>query len=152
MYEPFHYPVDSQSQSFTANLRWKKVSQPHLAKYSEESDLESATSGRESLLQRIDNIDGYSTVFQAGTSPCFLLKEASSTPSVVPLRGKAVRGLSGFHTPKYDRGFAYADAEVSPMKRTPAPHADLVRELFACVNCRRTVNMAAPDGSRKRLI
>jgi cleavage and polyadenylation specificity factor subunit 1 len=112
IYEPFHLPPHSQVESFTANLRWRKLSQRYLAKYSDESDLESATSGRESILQRVDNIGGYSTVFQAGTSPCFILKEASSLPRVIPLRGKAVRGLSGYHTAKYDRGFAYIDVEV----------------------------------------
>ncbi|KAF2417221.1 hypothetical protein EJ08DRAFT_654574 [Tothia fuscella] len=111
IYEPFHLPADTRGQSFTTNLRWRKISQPRLAKYSEESELESVTSGRESLLRRIDNIGGYSTVFQAGTSPCFVLKEASSSPRVVALRGKAVRGLSGFHTAKYDRGFAYVDVD-----------------------------------------
>lgn len=68
---------------------------------------------RESTLQRLENVGGYSTVFQAGTSPCFILKEASTMPRVISLRGGAVQSLTGFHTASCDRGFAYIDADVS---------------------------------------
>ena len=106
------------SQSFVEHLRWRKIPQPYLAKYSEDSELESAHSGRENLLRRIDNIGGYTTVFQAGTSPCFILKEASTAPKVIALQGKAVRGMSSFHTAKYDQGFIYVDVDVSFFIRT----------------------------------
>jgi cleavage and polyadenylation specificity factor subunit 1 len=110
IYAPYTYPHASKSQPFTANLRWRKVSQPNLAKYADEPELEKDISGRESMLRRLENVGGYSTVFQAGTSPCFVLKEASSLPRVIPLRGKAVKSLSRFHTTDCDRGFVYVDA------------------------------------------
>jgi cleavage and polyadenylation specificity factor subunit 1 len=112
IYEPFHYPADSPP-SFTTNLRWRKIPQPYLAKYSEEEEMESDMSGRETMLRRLENVGGYSTVFQTGTSPCFILKEASSMPRVISLRGKAVKSLTSFHTAKCDRGFAYVDVDVN---------------------------------------
>ena len=48
-----------------------------------------------------------------GNTPCFIVKSAISQPHVLGLRGKAVHGLSGFHIPACERGFAYVDAEVS---------------------------------------
>jgi hypothetical protein len=60
--------------------------------------------------------------------------------------------LSGFHTAKYDRGFAYADVEVSSMNRNHVLYTDLSRAPFVSVNYHRIVNMATPDGSHKRLI
>lgn len=80
---------------------------------SEESDLESDDIPRETMLRRHENVGGYSTVFKAGTSPCFILKEASTVPRVISLRGKSVQSLTGFHTASCDRGFAYLDADVS---------------------------------------
>jgi hypothetical protein len=61
----------------------------------------------------LDNVCGYSTVFLRGTSPAFILKEASSAPRVIGLHGKAVKGLTRFHTSACQRGFAYIDAQVS---------------------------------------
>ncbi|KIW07498.1 uncharacterized protein PV09_01463 [Verruconis gallopava] len=112
LYAPFKHPHDSQMQtSFTSHLRWRKVLQPNLAKYTEEPDTEKATSERETMLRRLENVGGYSTVFQTGASPCFVLKEASSSPRVVPFREKAVKSLSRFHTADCDHGFAYVDAD-----------------------------------------
>jgi cleavage and polyadenylation specificity factor subunit 1 len=56
---------------------------------------------------------GYSTVFQRGASPCFILKESSSSPKVIDLGGGAIKSLTRFHTSACQRGFAYIDAEVS---------------------------------------
>jgi cleavage and polyadenylation specificity factor subunit 1 len=103
----------AQSTSFTTNLQWRKVPQPHLAKLIDEADLESDDIPRESMLRRLENVGGYSTVFHAGTSPSFILKEASTVPRVISLRGKSVQSVTGFHTAGCDRGFAYLDAEVS---------------------------------------
>ncbi|KAE9968773.1 hypothetical protein BLS_005663 [Venturia inaequalis] len=111
LYEPFHYPTRSQSKSFTENLQWKKIPQPRLAKTNDEPDLEQDDVARESTLQRLENVGGYSTVFQSGQSPCFILKEASAAPRVVSLRGGTVQSLTGYHTAACDRGFAYLDAE-----------------------------------------
>jgi cleavage and polyadenylation specificity factor subunit 1 len=111
IYEPFKHPYDPQSPAFTSNLKWRKISQPNLARYSEEPEVEREASGRESTLRRLENVGGYSTVFQTGTSPCFVLKEASSLPRIVPLRSKAVKSLSRFHTADCDRGFVYVNGE-----------------------------------------
>lgn len=113
LYEPFHCPATTQPKSFTSNLQWKKLPQPRLAKLNGQSDLEEDDVPRGSTLQRLENVGGYSTVFQSGKSPCFVLKEASTAPKVVSLRGSTVQSLTGFHTATCDRGFAYIDAEVS---------------------------------------
>jgi cleavage and polyadenylation specificity factor subunit 1 len=69
--------------------------------------------GREGTLMELKDVCGYSTVFQRGASPSFILKESSSAPRVISLSGKAVKGLTSFHTSSCQRGFAYLDAEVS---------------------------------------
>ncbi|QDS67966.1 hypothetical protein FKW77_009040 [Venturia effusa] len=111
LYEPFHYPERSHSKSFTTDLQWKKIPQPRMAKTTNEPDLEEDDVPRESTLQHLENVGGYSTVFQAGKSPCFILKEAATPPRLVNLRGGTVQSLTGFHTAVCDRGFAYLDAE-----------------------------------------
>jgi cleavage and polyadenylation specificity factor subunit 1 len=61
-------------------------------------------------LLALDDICGYSTVFQRGTSPAFIFKESSSAPRVIGLSGKPVKGLTSFHTSICQRGFAYLDS------------------------------------------
>jgi cleavage and polyadenylation specificity factor subunit 1 len=68
--------------------------------------------GRESTLVALENVCGYSTVFQRGASPSFILQESSSAARVISLASKAVKGLTRFHTSGCQRGFAYIDAEV----------------------------------------
>jgi cleavage and polyadenylation specificity factor subunit 1 len=63
----------------------------------------------ESTLLALDNICGYSTVFQRGASPAFIFKESSSAPRVIGLSGQAVKGITRFHTSSCQRGFAYLD-------------------------------------------
>jgi cleavage and polyadenylation specificity factor subunit 1 len=111
IYKAFHYPGKASSTSWTKNLRWVKMSQQHLPKYSEEPAADADDAGRNSTLVALDNIAGYSTVFQRGTSPCFILKEASSAPRVIGLHCKAVKGLTRFHTSSCQRGFAYIDTD-----------------------------------------
>ncbi|PSN69708.1 protein CFT1 [Corynespora cassiicola Philippines] len=111
MYKAFHYPARAASDPWTKNLRWVKLPQQHLPKYSEEPALNSEDAGKESTLTAIDNICGYSTVFQRGTSPSFILKESASPARVIGLSGKAVKGLTRFHTSACQRGFAYIDVD-----------------------------------------
>ncbi|KAF2498940.1 hypothetical protein BU16DRAFT_571198 [Lophium mytilinum] len=111
IYQPYHYPSNQTSAPFTSNLRWQKMPQMHLPAYSEESSLDSEDAGSNSTLKVLDNVGGYSTVFQRGASPCFIFKEASSTPKVIGLRGKAVKGLTRFNTAACELGFAYVDAD-----------------------------------------
>lgn len=85
-----------------------KVSQQHVPRYTEDAAPEE--SGFESTLLALDNISGYSTVIQRGQSPAFILKESSSAPRVIGLSGKAIKGLTRFHTSSCQRGFAYLDS------------------------------------------
>lgn len=78
-----------------------------MPRYTDDSGTEE--SGVESTLLALNDICGYSTVFQRGTSPAFIFKEASSAPRVIGLAGKAVNGLTSFHTSTCERGFAYVD-------------------------------------------
>ncbi|KAF2266034.1 protein CFT1 [Lojkania enalia] len=111
IYKAFHYPARTPSDPWTKNLRWVKMSQPHLPKYTEELAMEAEDAGKNSTLIALDNVNGYSTVFQRGTSPCFIMKEASSAPRIIDLNSKAVKGLTRFHTSACQRGFAYLDSD-----------------------------------------
>ncbi|KAF2874977.1 CPSF A subunit region-domain-containing protein [Massariosphaeria phaeospora] len=111
IYKSFHYPARAVSDPWTKNLRWVKLPQPHLPRYSEEPALDAEDAGRESTLVAIDDLSGYSVVFQRGTSPAFVLRESSSIPRVIGLQGNAVKGLTQFHTSACQRGFAYIDVD-----------------------------------------
>lgn len=124
IYKAFHYPGRAASDPWTKNLRWIKLSQQHLPKYTEELDSIEGSSGLKSTLIALEDVSGYSTVFRKGTSPAFILKEASSSPRVIGLHGKAVQGLSRFNTSKCEKGFAYLDADVSASKRIYPHHAN----------------------------
>jgi cleavage and polyadenylation specificity factor subunit 1 len=113
IYKAFHYPSRAASDPWTKNLRWIKISQQYIPRYVEEPATESEDAGRENTLIALDNISGYSTVFQRGASPAFVFREASSTPSVIGLSGKSIKSLTSFHTSECQRGFAYIDADVS---------------------------------------
>lgn len=80
--------------------------------------MDAEDAGRESTLIALENVCGYSTVFQRSTSPSFILKESSSTPRVISLGSKSVKGLTRFHTSSCERGFAYIDTDVG----LNAPH------------------------------
>ncbi len=108
IYKAFHAPSRSSSDLWTKNLRWVKLSQQHVPRYTEDSGSEE--NNQETTLLSVDNICGYSTVFQGGPSPAFILKEASSAPRVIGLSGKPVKGLTSFHTSACQRGFAYVDS------------------------------------------
>jgi cleavage and polyadenylation specificity factor subunit 1 len=110
IYKAFHSPSRSASELWTTNLRWIKLSQQHVPRYTEDVGAEEAEAGFESTLLALDNINGYSTVIQRGSSPAFILKESSSAPRVIGLAGKPIRGLTRFHTSSCQRGFAYLDS------------------------------------------
>lgn len=112
IYKAFHHPTRAASDPWTKNLRWVKVSQQSLPRYTEESAMDSEDAGRQGTLVPLENVCGYSTVFQHGASPSFILKESSSAPRVISLSSKAVTGLTRFHTSGCQRGFAYIDADV----------------------------------------
>jgi cleavage and polyadenylation specificity factor subunit 1 len=107
IYKAFHPRTRSSSELWTTALRWVKLSQQHVPRYTE--DAGSEEQGFESTLLALDNVNGYSTVFQRGLSPAFILKESSSAPRVIGLSGKPVKSLTRFHTSSCLRGFAYLD-------------------------------------------
>jgi cleavage and polyadenylation specificity factor subunit 1 len=111
IYKAFHSPSRSSSDLWTKDLRWVKLSQQHVPRYTEEASQEEETEepGFESTLLALDNINGYSTVIQRGRSPAFVLKESSSAPRVIGLSGNPVKSLTRFHTSSC-RGFAYLDS------------------------------------------
>ncbi|KAG2161842.1 hypothetical protein VTO58DRAFT_109667 [Aureobasidium pullulans] len=105
IYEPFHHPTaPSTSSSFTTNLRFRKVPGLHMPKFSEDSSLQNPAA-----LRLLPNVGGYSTVFMAGGSPSFVVKDASTLPRIVSLRGKGVRGLCGLNSRECEAGFAWVD-------------------------------------------
>ncbi|GAB7354687.1 hypothetical protein MBLNU459_g5108t1 [Dothideomycetes sp. NU459] len=106
LYEPFHHPAVSPTSlsPFTTNLRFRKVPGMHLPKYNEDASLEKPTP-----LRALTNVGGCTAVFMAGGSPSFILKDATSLPHIVNLRGNGVRGLCGFNSRKCEAGFAYID-------------------------------------------
>ncbi len=97
IYQPYHYPTSKSDQSFTKDLRWLKIANPHSKKYTEDSIVES-DSGRP-LLRAITTLSGYTMIFSSGDSPSFVLKEASSLPRVLNIRGTPIRGLSPYNSP-----------------------------------------------------
>jgi cleavage and polyadenylation specificity factor subunit 1 len=111
IYQPFHYPVTAGGQFFK-NLRWQRISQPVLPKHTETASDEESAIGRTSTLRVLNNIGGYSTVVGTWPSPCFVLKEASTTPKVVRLNGRALSSIGAFHTEKCDQGFISVDFDV----------------------------------------
>ncbi|KAK8181710.1 CPSF A subunit region-domain-containing protein [Phyllosticta capitalensis] len=113
LYQPYHQQPQESSQPFTSNLCWLKVPQPKLPEFSEEPALEAEDMalGRESILTTLSNVGGYSAVFMTGTSPSFILKEASSLPRVIKLGSKAVKCVGGYHTADIERGFTMVDQD-----------------------------------------
>jgi cleavage and polyadenylation specificity factor subunit 1 len=106
VYQAFHL---QGSTAFTADLRWIKISQPRLAKFTAADD--AARRARRPQLRHLRNVAGYSTVFQGGANARFVLKEASSAPRVVPLRGEPVAGIGALNAAHCDRGFALLDGQ-----------------------------------------
>lgn len=106
IYEPFRIKHSSSLINLSTNLRFLKISNPHLAKNTVElSEIVS------SPMKSITNIGGYSTVFLPGASPSMILKNSKSIPKVISLQSSGVQGMSSFHTAGCERGFIYADIE-----------------------------------------
>jgi cleavage and polyadenylation specificity factor subunit 1 len=72
---------------------------------------------RNQPLRAVKNIGGYSTVLLPGASPALILQSATSMPKVMPLRGKGIRGMSGFNTLGCAAGWIAIDVNV----RLPPP-------------------------------
>lgn len=116
IYQPFRVPSESPSATLSSTLRFLKINNPHLSKNPDASAEETATTDpkqdeRNNPMRVVSNVAGYGAVFLPGGSPSFIFKSAKSTPKVLSLRGKGVRGMSSFHTEGCDRGFIYLDTE-----------------------------------------
>ncbi|KAI9806954.1 MAG: mRNA cleavage and polyadenylation factor subunit [Piccolia ochrophora] len=114
IYEPFQSPVPSDKTPDWSGLCFSKICTS--------TSCESSTATTQShdgdddmvpeqRLRLANDIGGYAVVFQPGSFPRFLLKGRSTVPRVLPLRGKPVRCMSGFHTGGCERGFVYGDTE-----------------------------------------
>jgi cleavage and polyadenylation specificity factor subunit 1 len=112
IYQPFYHPQPPKNSGFLTNVRWKKVSQPKLSTVSDILSSEPKIVGGGSTLQRLPNIGSYSTVFHAGSIPAFILKESSSMPKLVRLRGNAINSLGTLYTGNCERGFVSVDILV----------------------------------------
>ncbi|KAH0559977.1 hypothetical protein GP486_003507, partial [Trichoglossum hirsutum] len=112
IYHPFHPTKPGPPSSST--LRFLKLPTPQLAQDAVAAAQETTGGGqdrRHNPMRAVSNIGGYSTVFLPGASPSFILKGAASVPRVLSLKGKAVRGMSGFNTGGCERGWVYVDAD-----------------------------------------
>ncbi|KAF2674469.1 protein CFT1 [Microthyrium microscopicum] len=109
IYQPYYYPIPPKNSPFFHNIRWKKISQPNLSRVADIYGQEAKTAQKGSVLRRLQNIDGYSTVFQIGSARSFILKEASSLARVIKIRGHAINSMESFHTEECDRGFVSID-------------------------------------------
>jgi hypothetical protein len=78
-----------------------------MPKFNDDSSLQ-----KPAALKLLPNVGGYSAVFMAGGSPSFVVKDASSLPRIVSLRGEGVRRLSGLNSRKCEAGFAWVDTTV----------------------------------------
>lgn len=58
------------------------------------------------------DLDGYSTVFAPGPSPCFILKSSTSVPKVFDVKGDGIRSLSTLPRMENQNCIIYADYEV----------------------------------------
>ncbi|KAI9866633.1 MAG: mRNA cleavage and polyadenylation factor subunit [Trichoglossum hirsutum] len=109
IYHPFHFTKPGPPSSST--LRFLKLPNPQLAQDAVQETASGGQDRRHNPMRSISNIGGYSTVFLPGASPSFILKGAASTPRVLSLKGKAVRGMSGFNTGGCERGWVYVDVD-----------------------------------------
>ena len=107
MYQPYQGPKEEGSN---ITLRFHKIANTQLPLPLDTNDIIEEGSGQ--ALRLIPNVGGYSTVFLSGSSPSFILKPASSTPQVIPLRNGEISSLSGLHVQNCENGFTYVDKDV----------------------------------------
>ncbi|KAI9758008.1 MAG: hypothetical protein M4579_003244 [Chaenotheca gracillima] len=113
LYKPFQTFTPEQDRSISATLQFIKSSNLYLP---EPDGGPKSVSGMEdhlslSPMRRLADVCGYSTVFVPGSSPCFILKTASTIPKAIGLQGEAVKGMSGFHTGGCEKGWVHIDVK-----------------------------------------
>jgi hypothetical protein len=100
-----------------------------MPKFNDDSSL-----SKPAALRVLPNVGGYSAVFMAGGSPSFVVKDASSLPRIVSLRGEGVRRLSGLNSRKCEAGFVWVDTSVryrSPASSGTTDHSTRARYVKA---------------------
>ncbi|KAL8822748.1 MAG: hypothetical protein Q9191_006522 [Dirinaria sp. TL-2023a] len=107
MYQPYQGPKEEGSN---ITLRFHKIANTGLPLPPDANDIEE---GSRQALRIIPNLGGYSTVFLPGLSPTFILKPATSTPQIVPLRSGDIRSLSGLNVQHCENGFVYVDKDCN---------------------------------------
>ena len=114
IYEPF-FSSSNHQESIASTLRFLKVLNTQTAQ-SPETSTEQATGNEQTHqprpLRAVSDIGGYSVIFLPGIFPSFVIKSAASMPKMLSLRGKAVKGMGGFHTAGCDKGWVYVDIQV----------------------------------------
>ncbi len=112
MYQPYQSPIEGSKDT---SLRFLKISNPHLPSIPNEdpADVEEKEQERRQPLRSLHDVSGYSAVFMPGHSPCFIIKSASSPPSVIDMCDVPVKSLTQLHSPTCKKGFLYVGEEVS---------------------------------------
>jgi hypothetical protein len=113
-----------------------------MPKFNDDSSLQ-----KPAALKFLPNVGGYSAVFMAGGSPSFVVKDASSLPRIVSLRGEGVHRLSGLNSRKCEAGFAWADTTVrydTPASPGTTDHS--TRARYVKVRFRQTRDLRPTDG------
>ncbi len=112
MYQPYQSPIEGSKDT---SLRFLKISNPHLPSIPNEdpADVEEKEQERRQPLRSLHDVSGYSAVFMPGQSPCFIIKSASSPPSVIDMCDGPVKSLTQLHSPTCKKGFLYVGEEVS---------------------------------------
>ena len=60
----------------------------------------------------MSELDGHTTVFMSGTSPCVILKTAATYPQIIPLNVGPTKKFSGIRTKDQAGRFLYVDDKV----------------------------------------
>lgn len=112
IYDPYHYPSSYKSTKFTDNLRWRKVPNPHMTRYSEDDNPDFGKGASAGSPLRAVTLGIYKAIYVPGSSPSLILKDPSSLPKVLTLAAKGLRGFSSIHTASCPKGWLSANAEV----------------------------------------
>ena len=112
MYQPYQSPIEGNKDT---SLRFLKISNPHLPSIPNEdpADVVEQEQERRQPLRSLHDVSGYSAVFMPGQSPCFIIKSASSPPSIIDMCDGPVKSLTQLHSPTCKKGFLYVGEEVS---------------------------------------
>jgi len=97
IFEPYHYPVEPNSQLFTNNLRWRKVSavQPSASLSSSLDDRNSES--RPQLLRSVVDFGGLSVAVLQHNPVRVIMKESTSVVRSIQLAGGEIQSLASIN-------------------------------------------------------